>query len=129
MTRQLSRYIREPEVLTQSMIRLQIRGQVGTQGFHTFPSDMLLTDAIMAAGAPSQGADWDDLHLERAGERIMDPDEVTDALAEGRSLDQLGLQNGDILVVPEDRPSTIWPRVLRWGAIIASTTLLGIRIF
>lgn len=129
MTRELSRYIQNPEVRTQSTIRLQIRGAVGNQGFHVFPSDMLLSDAIMAAGGPSQAADWDDLHLERAGERIMDPDEVTVALADGRSLDHLGLQAGDILVVPEDRPSAIWPTVFRWTAIIASTTLLGIRIF
>lgn len=129
MTRELQRFIQTPDVRTQSMIRLQVRGAVGNQGFHTFPSDILLSDALMAAGGPAQSADWEDIHLERAGERIMSPDEVTRALADGRSLDQLGLQAGDIVVVPEDRPSRVWPTVFRWTAIVASSLLLGIRLF
>ncbi len=129
MTRELERFIQTPDVRTQSMIRLQVRGAVGTQGFHVFPSDMLLSDALMAAGGPAQSADWEDIHLERAGERILNPDEVTRALADGRSLDQLGLQAGDIVVVPEDTPSRVWPTVFRWTAIVASSLLLGIRLF
>jgi hypothetical protein len=129
MARELARYIQTPDVRTQSMIRLTVRGAVGTQGFHVFPSDMLLSDALMAAGGPAQTADWDKIHLERAGDRLLAEDEVTRALAEGRSLDQLGLQAGDILVVPQTRPSRVWPVVFRWSAIIVSTTLLGIRIF
>jgi protein involved in polysaccharide export with SLBB domain len=129
MGRELTRYIQNPRVQTTSMIRLQVRGAVGNLGFHFFPSDMLLSDALMTAGGFSQAADLDDIVLERAGERLMDADDVTVALADGRSLDQLGLQAGDIVVVAEDRPSRVWPVVLRWTAIIVSTTLLGIRIF
>jgi hypothetical protein len=129
MNRELARYIQNPRVQTTSMIRLQVRGAVGNTGFHSFPSDMLLSDALMSAGGFNQAADLDDIVLERAGERLMDADDVTVALADGRSLDQLGLQAGDIVVVAEDRPSRVWPLVFRWTAIIVSTTLLGIRIF
>jgi protein involved in polysaccharide export with SLBB domain len=126
---EISRYIRNPTVRASSMIRISILGNVGNQGFHVFPSDMLLSEAIMQVGGPGQRTDWDDVTIQRANERLYGPDQVEEALRIGRSLDQLGLQAGDVIDVPVDEPSRIWPTVFRWSAIIVSTTLLGVRIF
>jgi protein involved in polysaccharide export with SLBB domain len=129
LVRELERYIQKPQVRTASTIRLQIQGAVGTPGFHTFPSDMLLSDALMVAGGPSRNTDWDDLELKRGSETLMEGDDVQGALAEGRSLDHLGLRAGDIVVVPEVTNSRVWPLVLRYGIMITSGLFLGFRIF
>lgn len=128
LTEQIGRYVRDPVVHTASLIRLQIEGAVGTQGFYTLPSDMLLSEALMAAGLP-QGAKLDEIELKRGDDTLLEDEEVQVALQEGRSLDQLNLQAGDRIVVPEDQPSRIWPQVFRWSAIIASSLLLGFRVF
>lgn len=126
---EIGNYIRNPTVRASSMIRITILGNVGNSGFHIFPSDMLLSEAIMAVGGPGQSTDWDDVTIQRANERLYGADEVEEALRVGRSLDQLGLQAGDVIDVPVEEPSRIWPTVFRWTAIVVSTTLLGIRIF
>lgn len=128
LTDQIGRYIQDPVVHTASMIRLSVEGAVGTPGFFTFPSDMLLSDVLMAAGGPRE-AKLDEIELKRGDETLMEDANVQTALQEGRSLDQLGLRAGDRIVVPQDQPSQIWPRVFRWSAIIASSLLLGIRLF
>jgi hypothetical protein len=129
LTKELARYIQEPKVRTQSMVRLQLQGQIGTPGFYVLPSDMLLSDALMEAGAPSREADMDKIKLERGPETLMEGEQVAKALQDGRSLDQLGLRAGDLIEVPEKPNRRIWSQVFRYGAIITSSLLLGIRIF
>jgi hypothetical protein len=126
---EISRFVQNPQVRTAATIRLQFRGTGGTPGFHTFPSDLLLSDAIMQAGGLRGETDWDDFKLARGEEILMEGQDVEVALAEGRSLDHLGLQNGDIVEIPAATPSQIWPRVIRFGLIAVSSLLLGFRVF
>jgi len=46
----------------------------------------------------------------------------------GRTLDQLSLQAGDQIVLPIENSGRVWGTVLRYGIIITSTLLLGVRI-
>jgi hypothetical protein len=126
---EISRFVQNPQVRTSATIRLQFRGTGGQPGFHTFPSDLLLSDAIMQAGGLRGETDWDEFKLARGDEVLMEGEDVEVALADGRSLDHLGLQNGDIIEIPAERPSQIWPRVIRFGLIAASSLLLGFRVF
>jgi protein involved in polysaccharide export with SLBB domain len=128
LTEQIKRFIRDPVVHASSMIRLSIEGAVGAPGFYTFPSDMLLSEVIMAAGGPAN-ARLDDIELMRGEETFAEGDEIQSALQEGMSLDRLNLRAGDRIVVPADEPSRVWPIVLRWGLIAASSLILGVRLF
>lgn len=129
MTQQLRRYIQDPIVHAQSLIRLSVQGAVGSPGFYVFPSDMLLQDVLMSAGAPARDADLEDISVRRGSETVLEGEEVRIALDEGRSLDQLDLRAGDEIQVPADEPNVIASRLFRYGMIIASSLLLGIRIF
>lgn len=128
LTRELGRFVRDPTLTAQSLIRLSVQGSVGTPGFYMFPSEMLLSDVLMVAGGPSQQADMEDLSVRRGNRTLMDPTEVQNALDEGRSLDQLGLRAGDEITVPLRAVESWWPQIVRWGVIVASTVLLGVRI-
>jgi protein involved in polysaccharide export with SLBB domain len=91
----LKRYIRDPEVRAQSLIRLSFFGAVGQPGFHHVPAEFLAGDAIMAAGGPSTVADPNKTVVRRAGVEIWGKDAFQDALVQGLTLDQLNLRAGD----------------------------------
>jgi protein involved in polysaccharide export with SLBB domain len=116
MTTAIARFIRNPVVEARSLIRLQIRGAVRNPGFFTVPSDLLIEDAIMAAGGPDGRARTDRLRIERGGQVIWDGERLQGAMLNGRTLDQLSIQAGDDIVIPERRSGAI--NSLREGAMI-----------
>jgi len=129
LTEEIGRYIRNPALRVRSLVRLSVQGAVGAPGFYVFPAETILSDVLMAAGGPGQASELDKITVRRGEEILFRDEEVQAALDEGRSLDQLGLRAGDEINVPARTPSTWVPTLIRWGAVIASTLLLGIRIF
>jgi protein involved in polysaccharide export with SLBB domain len=127
LTRELGRFMQNPVVRAESLVRISIQGEVGRPGFYTVPADMLLQEAIMHAGGPGRNADLDRIRIERTGERLWGGDELRHVLAEGQTLDQLNVQAGDQIVVAA-RGQSPWRRVARTGLTIASVVLLGTRI-
>ncbi|MGD2071024.1 MAG: SLBB domain-containing protein [Gemmatimonadota bacterium] len=129
LTREIGRYIRQPEITASSLIRISVQGAVGRPGFYVFPSDLLLGDVLMRAGGPGAQSDLEDIRVRRGDELIMEGGEMQTALDEGRSLDQLGLQAGDEITVGLEEQSSVWPQIFRYAMIISSSLFLGIRIF
>lgn len=105
LTKQLARYIREPQVRVRTMIRLSVFGSVGRPGFYQIPADVLATDAIMAAGGPAGDADPSKVVVRRGNTEIWPRDALQEAMRQGLTLDQLNLRAGDELVLdPRKRP-------------------------
>lgn len=100
LTSELSRFIREPVVHAEALVRVTITGEVGNPGFYGIGAERLLSDLIMEAGGPTPNARLEDLYIERAGERIWEGEQLREAVAAGRTLDQLSLQAGDQVVLP-----------------------------
>lgn len=100
LTRQLGRFINEPVVRARALIRVTIVGEVRAPGFYTLPVETLLDQALMAAGGPTGLSRLDRIRIERGGETIWDGEAVELAIAEGRTLNVLGIRAGDRIVVP-----------------------------
>ena len=100
LTRELAKFIRNPVVHAESLVRVTITGEVGQPGFYGVRPERLLSDAIMTAGGPGANANLEGMYIERAGERIWTGEHLQQAIADGRTLDQLSLQAGDQIVVP-----------------------------
>jgi len=98
----VARYVKDPVVRTQALVRVAITGQVARPGFLLLPAESLLADAIMAAGGPLATAGLDRVHIVRGSERIWDGDVLQQAIADGRTIDQMSLRSGDQMVVPGD---------------------------
>ena len=96
----VSRYVRQPQLASRSLMRLQCEGAVGTPGFFTMPSETPLPDAIMGGCSPTGDVRLDDIQITRQGRRLLSGEVLQDALASGRTLDELGLRQGDRIVVP-----------------------------
>ena len=96
----LSRFLRDPRLRARSMIRIAVDGAVTRPGFQTVPSEIVLADALTIAGGASPNARMDKLRVTRNGRTVLTSQQIEDALREGRTIDQLGVQAGDRLEVP-----------------------------
>lgn len=126
LTQHISQYVRDPQVIVKTHIRLGVFGQIGSPGYHIVPSDGLITDLIMQAGGPSANADQQKIKIKRGDDTIWEGDELQTAMVEGRTIDQLNLRAGDEVEVPGG--SSVWT-VVRGAAGLTSLVLLLTRIF
>jgi polysaccharide biosynthesis/export protein/SLBB domain-containing protein len=117
LTQQLSKYIKDPQVRARSLIRLSILGGVSKPGFYQLDSDMLLSDALQAAGGIGNGTDLKKSTIRRGEEEIVAKEVFYEAIQTGRTLDALNLQAGDEVTVGA-KSTTQWYTTLRTVAII-----------
>lgn len=101
LSQQLARYIINPVVRVQPLIRVAVAGEVGSPGFYTVPAETLVSDMLMKAGGPTPNANLRKLWVERRGNRVWEGEIMQAAIAEGRTLDQMSLHPGDQIYVPK----------------------------
>jgi protein involved in polysaccharide export with SLBB domain len=127
LTREVGRYIRNPDVRARTFIRVAVLGAIGKQGFYTFPADMLFTDAIMQAGGPREDTNLEDVQVRRSTRVVLAKEDSQQAIREGWTLDQMSLRAGDEVLVGEKHEINWW-RALRVASIGLSVTFLVIRL-
>jgi protein involved in polysaccharide export with SLBB domain len=131
LTKQLARFIRDPEVRVRTMIRLSVFGSVGRPGFYQIPADVRADDAIMVAGGPASDADPKKIFVRRGITEIWSSEALLEAMRQGQTLDQLNLRAGDELVLdPRKRAGGFNPLTIAYalGGIV-STVYLFARVF
>jgi hypothetical protein len=99
MQTEVARFIQSPRVRARALIRVLLLG-VGQPGFHTIPADLPLSDVVMLTGGPILGADPGEIRIERGKDVLWSVEELLAPVAEGRTLDELGLQAGDRIILP-----------------------------
>jgi len=117
----ISQFVRVPSLSSQPLVRVTIEGAVGLPGFYNVPSETPIADVIMVAGGPLPNAKIQDLRIERGSEVIWSGDDIRRALAEGRTLDQMGLRAGDRIILPQS-----YALGNAYGALRTFTLLLAI---
>src|SRR2546425_3794232 len=99
--------VRAPVVRARTLVRVSVQGEVAKPGFYTVPADAVVSEALVAAGGTMKDAKITALRIERGGQAVWEKARLQRALAEGRTLDQMNLRQGDEFVVPRgDRKST-----------------------
>lgn len=126
LTRELGRFLKSPVVHARALIRIAILGEVGRPGVYPVPVDLVLADAVMLAGGATRDARLDALRIERGQTRLWAQDSLRHALAEGFTVDQLGLRAGDRIVVPRRGDADTVVRIL---GILAAAIYGVTRIF
>jgi protein involved in polysaccharide export with SLBB domain len=123
LTTQLGRFVREPSVSVVPLLRVGIFGSVARAGYYEVSTGARLSDLLMQAGGPAQGADPQKLVVRRGSEELLTRDATKDALARGKTLDELGLRAGDELFIPTKRTFS-WSQVIQGTAVLASVVTL-----
>jgi protein involved in polysaccharide export with SLBB domain len=95
----IAKVLKNPVVHTESFLRIGIMGAVGSQGFFVVKSEALLSDVLMSSGGITQLADLSKIRVERDQKTIWEGEALQQALTEGRTVDQLSLRAGDMLIV------------------------------
>jgi len=109
LTRELGRYIKDPVVQARALVRVSVVGQVTRPGFYAVPTDLVLADALMLAGGATQEARVDRLRILRGNSALWSGTQLQTAIAQGATLDQLGIRAGDRIQVPGQRdPESKW---------------------
>ena len=99
LTAQIGKYVVNPTVLVDPLIRVSILGAVSKPGFYTVRADMLASEVVMAGGGPSGNANLRKTTVRRNGVVVRSDKELQVAFNRGVSLDALNLQAGDEIYV------------------------------
>lgn len=97
----LTEVVRNATVTARPLMRVAVFGSVLQPGFISVPRGITVDRVIMQAGGPAAVADMDKTTLVRGDTVLMRYDDLRLAIVAGTTLDQLGVQDGDALVVPQ----------------------------
>jgi hypothetical protein len=123
--RRALRYYRNVTVHVTPLLRLSVSGAVKVAGFYYERPDTPLSDFIMRTGGQDQTADLGKVEIKRGERVVWHKEDVATALADGMTLDQLGVEPGDELVVGT-RTSNRWITVLQIGVPIMTAILFQV---
>ena len=121
LARELSRYLKDPQVTATGLIRVSVMGGIGRPGFLTVPVDQLVTDVLMSAGGPSQTGEFNKAYVKRADKKYLDEKQFADALRTGRTVGDVSLRDGDEIYIPQARTTNffqVWMPVLSAGIAV-----------
>jgi polysaccharide biosynthesis/export protein len=119
MTREMSRFLRDPVVRAWALIRVSVVGEVNKPGYYLLPPTSVVSDVLTAAGGPSQSAMVEKMWVERNGDRILEGQDLEQTIASGRTLDDADIRPGDKFVVPAQGVSNTF-EVVRTISILLS---------
>lgn len=123
VTAALKRFLRDPKVRTESLLRVGISGDVGRPGFYSVPFEALLSDLVMVAGGGTGSTDLRRITIRRGEQILFDEKGTLAAIQRGYTLDQLDLRVGDEVNVGSRQERN-------WGLILGiAGTLLGVATF
>jgi hypothetical protein len=131
LTKQISKYVVNPMVTAQPLIRVAVSGAVTKPGFYSVRPDMLVSDALMSAGGPTTQANVDETTIRRNGKEIVKASRLRGEVAAGATIDQLDLRAGDEIYVAEQTKRD-WSDWIRTGAYVGAILLSvwgGTRVF
>jgi len=122
LTAELSRYLRNPDVIASSLMRIAMFGEIGRPGFYHFSPNISLSDAIMNAGGPTPTADMSKVVVKRGNLEIYGKQDVAQAVTAGTTLDRMNLHGGDAVTVGKHNPliGSVGRVILAVGALAGS---------
>lgn len=102
LQQRLARFLQDPALQAQSLVRVSVVGAVARPGYYAMPSQTVFSDALMVAGGLVQNARVRGLTVERGGNPLWEGQALQEAMMRGLTLDELGIRAGDQIVVPAE---------------------------
>jgi protein involved in polysaccharide export with SLBB domain len=99
----IAQYFKQPDVRVNFTTRITIVGAVSRTGSYNISPDRQLTELVSIAGGGLPTAKLDQLEIRRSGKIVLAANASKRALIEGKTLEQVGVQPGDEVVVPAKR--------------------------
>jgi hypothetical protein len=122
----VSKYFRNVVARTTPLLRLSVSGAVVRPGFYYVPADSPISDVIMRTGQAGN-ADLSKTEIRRGTNVLWNRADVQVALADGLTVQSLGLRPGDELVVGE-KSQRNWAPILQIGATVITLLVAFTRV-
>jgi len=118
LTQEIRKYVKEAVVHATPLVQIAVLGAVGKPGYYAMPSDLVLTDVVMRAGGPAANSDVNRSVIRRGDKELLGKQAVAQALAQGKTLDQLQIEPGDQIVIGEKSSTNFTTLLQVTGAIV-----------
>lgn len=118
----VTRYYKNATVKATPLIRFGVLGEVNRPGYYRLPINIAVTDAIMSAGGPTQRADIPKTVVRRRSQELLSKAAMRDAMVGGLTLEQLGLDAGDELVIGARRDRN-WMGIVQIATLVTGLAL------
>jgi len=89
---------------TRPLVRLAVFGAVSRPGFYTVPLETRVDDLVMLAGGPAPEALMNSMRFQRGDTAVLDAEELRGIIASGKVIGELGLHEGDQLMIDRGQP-------------------------
>jgi protein involved in polysaccharide export with SLBB domain len=126
VTAVVAKYVKNETVHVTPLVRIGIGGAVRLPGFHYVRRDMPLGDLMTRAGGLDQNADATNIVINRGSATIWSKTDVASAMVDGLTLDRLGLEPGDQVVVGARSTTSKWMVFLQYGLPILTAVMIPI---
>ena len=104
---EIGRFIQTPRIHARALIRVSVAGAVGRPGFYALPTNLQLSDVVTVAGGAQGGADPGQIRVERGTDELWSVEALLAPVAQGRTLDEVGLQPGDRIILQGGSASVV----------------------
>lgn len=121
----VARYVRNAELRAAVLTRVSVLGAVARPGFYYAAPDRPLSDLVMLAGGPAPNANLRQLEVRRGPVTLLKAKDSQRYLEQGRTLEQLDVQSGDDVRIPEKKRVN-WQLVIQLFFIISSLSFAAI---
>jgi protein involved in polysaccharide export with SLBB domain len=121
----VARYVRDPQVTVQPLVRLGVLGGVLKPGYYDVPAQSLLSEVVMGAGGLIATGRMDKALVYRGNNELLNSKAVSTAISNGSTLDLLNLQSGDNFQIGVDKAGGALTKV----QIITGLLAIPIMIF
>ena len=115
ITATVLKYFKNETVHATPLVRIGIGGAVRVPGFHYVRRDMPLGDLMTRSGGLDQNADPENIIIKRGNTVVWQKADVASAMQEGLTIDRLGLEPGDQVVVAAHSSTNPWMVFLQYG--------------
>jgi protein involved in polysaccharide export with SLBB domain len=123
----LREFIRDTLLRASPLVLVGVLGEVAHPGYYRVSLETSLADALMVAGGPTHDADLTRVTIRRGNQTLISSPEARGAMVRRTSLEQLGVDAGDELVVapPRTRNWSLLMQIagLATGALVAFFTI------
>lgn len=114
----LTEVVRNATVTARPILRVAVFGLVTRPGYQSVPGETTLDQLITLAGGPAATAAAENSTVLRGDEVLFDREQVRAAVVRGQTIDALGVQDGDALMVPLRGPGWDRSASLQWVTIL-----------